>query len=124
MARAAPQLFLPATPTPEPMALLVGLAADDLPGGTAPLKSVRMESLPFILLHAALALAPWADCVVSPLVAEQFDALDLARELDAAGYRGQYFIIAPPLPRPDLIRRELAAIAPQVEIELLPQVWH
>jgi len=124
MARAAPQLHLPTAPTPEPIALLVGLSATELPVGAAPLKSIRTETLPFILLHAALALAPWVDCIISPLMSEHFDALDLARELDAAGYRGQYLIVAPPLPRPDLIRRELSAIAPDVGIELLPQVWH
>lgn len=106
------------------MVLLVGLAASELPAAAAPLNTARLESLPYILLHAALALAPWADCVVSPLVSAQFDAMDLAYELEAAGYRGHYFIIAPPLPRPDIIRRELSRIAPQVEIDLLPRVWH
>lgn len=125
MARSLLQMLdLPAAPTAEPLALLVGLAADDVPAGAAPLTSARLESLPFILLHAALAMAPWVRCVVSPLVNEQFDAMDLALELDAAAYRGHYFIMAPPLPRPDIIRRELRQIAPQVEIDLLPRVWH
>ncbi|WP_212523186.1 hypothetical protein [Actibacterium sp. MT2.3-13A] len=125
MSRRLSQLLdLPATPPAEPMVLLVGLTAGDLPGRHGPLRSARLETLPYILLHAALALAPWADCVVSPLVSDQFDALDLAWELEAAGYRGRYYVVAPPLPRADLVLRELNEIAPRVQVEFLPRVWH
>ena len=125
MARSLLQILdLPAAPTAEPMALLIGLDKSDLPGATAPLVSARLETLPYILLHAALATAPWVDCVVSPLVSRHFDAVDLARELEAVGYRGHYFVMAPPLPRPDIIRRELCQTAPRLKIDLLPRVWH
>lgn len=103
---------------PEQLSLLVGLAANELPPGYAPHGAALVESLPYILLHAALARAPMTDHVVSPLVCEHFDAMDLASELESVGFEGTYTVIVPPLPRPDIVRRELCQIAPRVDIDL------
>lgn len=116
-----------ATPNPtlaDPLALLVGMSRSELPRGHGLWSGLQSESLPYILLHAALARAPWADYVVSPLVSEHFDALDLALELDRAGYTGRYVVIAPKVPRPDIIRREIRQIAPRLTVEVITRCFN
>ncbi|WP_132695874.1 hypothetical protein [Rhodovulum steppense] len=86
-----------------------------------PFSAGRCESLPYALLHAALACVPWADYVVSPLVGDQFDALDLAAQLELAGYRGRYMVVTPSLPAPGVIRREIEQLCPSLTVELIPR---
>jgi hypothetical protein len=58
------------------------------------------------------------DLVLSPLMGESFDALDVAQRLDALGYRGRYRALTNPLPEPDAIRSEVRAVAPGLDFEL------
>ncbi|MCV2881099.1 hypothetical protein [Actibacterium sp. XHP0104] len=117
-------LTLPDAALTEPLALAVGLTGDDLFHFSGQLSETRVEYLPLMLIHAALARAPWAETVITPLVAEHFDAMDMAAELALADYRGTYAVLVPPLPRPAIIRRELAAICPGVHIELWTRAQH
>lgn len=110
--------------TAEPLALLVGMDATDLPVRKSAFTDVRTETLPYALIHAVLASAPWADFVISPLVSEQFDAFDLATELMRGGYRGTYLVVIPRLPRPEIIRRELAQLCPGLKVDLIHQAPH
>ncbi len=100
------------------------MVSDDLPQYGAVSNQLRLEYLPFALIHAALAKAPLAECVISPLVADQFDALDLAAELGRADYAGTYKVIIPALPQPEIIRRELAQAASGVKVELIQRAPH
>lgn len=111
-------------PAAEPLALLVGMNAADLPVRKGAFTDVRTETLPYALIHAALATAPWVDFVISPLVSEQFDAFDLASELMRGGYRGTYLVVIPRLPRPEIIRRELAQLCPGLKVDLIHQAPH
>jgi hypothetical protein len=106
---------------PSPLALMIGFGPGERPEIGMPFSGARCEPLPFALLHAALACAPWADYVVSPLVAEQFDAMDLAHQLSIGGYRGRYVVVTPALPDPAIIRREIAQICPGLEVDLIPR---
>ena len=108
----------------EPLALMIGMTPEELPARGGALGRARFETMPYILLHAALARAPWADYVVSPLVGDHFDALDLASELDRAGFGGQYLVVLPALPRPCVIRRELSQIAPRLRVDLVSRCYH
>ncbi|WP_147124966.1 hypothetical protein [Shimia ponticola] len=58
------------------------------------------------------------DVVISPLMGPAFDAIELAEQLDILGFEGRYVVIAPQLPRPDIIQRDIMSAAPGVEIEL------
>lgn len=103
------------------LAILVGFHRGERAELGMPFASARCESLPYTLLHAALACAPSADYVVAPLVSEQFDALDLAVQLSLAGYRGRYVVVTPPLPAPHVIRQEIEQLCPGLTVELIPR---
>ncbi|WP_439155886.1 hypothetical protein [Yoonia sp.] len=57
--------------------------------------------------------------VVSPLVADGFDAVDVADRLVSLGFQGRYRVIAPSLPDAALIRDELQRMAPDLDFDLL-----
>jgi len=106
------------------LAILVGFHGGERPELGMPFAGSRCESLPYALLHAALACAPSADYVVSPLMTEQFDALDLAVQLSLAGYRGRYVVVTPSLPAPHVIRHEIEQLCPGLTVELIPRARH
>lgn len=56
--------------------------------------------------------------VVSPLVARQFDCVDLAEVLHRLGYTGCYRAIDMGLPRPEMIVAEIRALAPGLDFGL------
>jgi hypothetical protein len=59
------------------------------------------------------------DVVLSPLLARSFDCIDLAQILEAVGFEGAYRAMTPPLPAPDLVRREIRSLCPGVNFDLL-----
>lgn len=73
----------------------------------------------FAELDAALLRAIAPDMVISMLIGEGFDAMDLAQRLVELGYAGSYRAFCPPLPRPDLVRAEVRATAPGLDFDLL-----
>ena len=56
--------------------------------------------------------------VLSPLVANGFDALDVAARLYTLGFTGRYRVLSPKLPHPDMVLTELRAQAPGIDCEL------
>lgn len=59
------------------------------------------------------------DIILSPLVADDFDAVDVAVKLIELRFRGRYRAIADDLPDADLIRQEVRMFAPQLDFDLL-----
>ncbi|MCB1357913.1 MAG: hypothetical protein KDK53_15950 [Maritimibacter sp.] len=59
------------------------------------------------------------DVVFSSLVGPGFDCLDLAERLVAAGYRGKYRAVAPMVPDPHLVRREITDRFPALDFDLI-----
>ncbi|WP_342075794.1 hypothetical protein [Yoonia sp. SS1-5] len=59
------------------------------------------------------------DMVLSPLVADDFDAVDVAMKLIELRFSGRYRAIADDLPDAELIRREVKSLAPQLDFDLL-----
>jgi hypothetical protein len=57
--------------------------------------------------------------VLAPLLTPQFDALDLARYLSEAGFRGRYLALVDRLPSANLIRREVKAQSPDLNFDLV-----
>ncbi|MBB4022168.1 MULTISPECIES: hypothetical protein [Actibacterium] len=106
------------------LALVIGMPTSDVPRWPLPDATARLEPLPYTLLHAGLACAPGTSCIVSPLVAEHFDAMDLALQLHLADYRGTYLVVAPRVPRPEIIRRELRQICPGLDVEVITCAGH
>lgn len=70
-------------------------------------------------VDAALLAQLLPERVVCPLFARDFDAMAVAAHLSALGYGGKLTIIAPDLPRPAMVAREIMAQAPGVDVELV-----
>jgi len=60
-----------------------------------------------------------ATIVLSTLFAGNLDAIEIARKLSDLTFRGRYRVVADGLPKPDLIIREVAAVAPDIDFEIL-----
>lgn len=63
-------------------------------------------------LSAALLARLKPERIVLPLFAPACDAMAVIERLEALGYRGLIVVIAPPLPKPALVERELRALGP------------
>lgn len=59
------------------------------------------------------------DLVLSELVSDEFDAVDLAQRLAAAQFKGMYRVVANDLPDAGVIRRDIRAAAPQLDFDLI-----
>lgn len=58
------------------------------------------------------------DVILSALMGESFDALDVARRLSELDFKGRYRAIATSLPNPRAIMAEVRAIAPELDFDL------
>ena len=68
----------------------------------------------------ALCVGAQAPCLVAaPLFGTEGDVLDTLRVLSLLGYPGPVRVVAPPLPRPETVRRALRADCPGLDIEIL-----
>lgn len=61
-------------------------------------------------------LAP--EMVLSPLMGEGFDAVELARRLWQLGFAGRYRALTTPLPDLDAVRAEVREAAPDLDFDL------
>ena len=59
------------------------------------------------------------DTVVSSLFGRGFDAIDIAKQLHQLGFTGRYRALTGNLPNPDMIRREVAQVAPGLDFDVL-----
>ncbi len=59
------------------------------------------------------------DLVLTPLLTPVFDALDLAKYLTQAGYRGRYLALVDALPSAKLIRTEVEAQSPDLNFDIV-----
>jgi len=57
--------------------------------------------------------------ILSPLLGRTFDAVEVARRLESMGYGGRYRVVTDGVPEPDVIKREVSAIAPQLDFAVL-----
>lgn len=66
----------------------------------------------------AAATLKEVDLVLSALMDDGFDALDVARRLAKAGFRGRYRAVTVPLPDPGAVLAEVRAEAPGLDFDL------
>lgn len=105
--------------TDEPTLLVVGdlrrwqLAGRALPSGDGLFFASFIELTREFLEHTM------PDLILSPLVAQDFDAVDVARRLINAGYEGRYRAVAERIPQPEVVRREVNAIAPNLDFDIM-----
>lgn len=73
----------------------------------------------FGAIDAAFLAEQMPDVILAPLMSPEHDILDLARVLAGAGYRGALRAYCAPLPRPEVVRREVAQIWPEGDFDIL-----
>lgn len=59
------------------------------------------------------------DIVLSALLGDSFDVIDLARKLEALGFQGRYRAIASGVPQPSLIVTEVRQHARDLDFDIL-----
>lgn len=57
--------------------------------------------------------------VLSPLVGEGFDAVDVAQRLASAAFQGLFRVVASSVPNPEAVRAELQAIGDEIDFDLV-----
>ncbi len=81
----------------------------------------QLAGLDFIALadlDAALLDRLRPDIVLSALLGEDFDAMDVARRLATLGFQGRYRALTAALPAPGVVRAEVRAVAPGLDFDL------
>jgi hypothetical protein len=58
--------------------------------------------------------------VVSPILARNFDCVDLAQRLALYQFAGRYRAFGPRLPNPQIITREIRSLVPGLDFDVLP----
>ena len=71
------------------------------------------------MLNARMLAQVAPDAVLGPLIADGWDSLDLATALEDMGYRGSFHILSRPLPRAELVLREVRSCCPGLTISLV-----
>lgn len=94
-------------------------AATPLPAELA--AAVRVHAV-WSAVSAALLARVLPDAVIAPLCGEDFDVIDLAERLSAWGYGGCLLVVAPPLPDPELVLREIASACPGIAVRIVAEV--
>ena len=100
---------------------------NDLPLALQGMSGVSITIADFGAIDGTFLSAQAPDVILSPLMSDDHDILDLAHALAEAGYAGALRAYCPPLPRPDLVRAEVAQIWTGgdfdiLEVSLLPPV--
>lgn len=80
-------------------------------------QSVVMTQLHMLNQRMLAQVRP--DAVIGPLITESWDSLDLGLALQDMAYRGAFYILTRPLPRTELVLRELRACCTHLSIHLI-----
>lgn len=88
-------------------------------GPNGPLPRTDILHISLDALDAAFLAAVAPGLVVLPLIAASHDAAAAVELLEALGYRGRITVLAPALPRPGLVERELRALGPGARLTLI-----
>jgi hypothetical protein len=75
--------------------------------------------VPYACLTPATLKEHLPDQIILPLFGANFDAMDALARLAQFGFSGPVIVIGPALPNPAVIKRELAASAPGMAVQLL-----
>lgn len=94
--------------------LAVGQCVDE-----GPLDLPGAHFIAFPDLTEALLAQHRPDVVLSPLVAPEFDCVEVAGLLAQSGFSGRYRAFAENLPRPDMVRCEIGQSFPDLDFDVL-----
>lgn len=71
------------------------------------------------LLSEAMLRNVGPDLVIGPLITPDWDVVDLGLHLQSLGYQGNFYALTKPLPRADLVLREVSAVCPSLTVRLI-----
>jgi hypothetical protein len=74
------------------------------------------------LLSAEMIASVMPDAVIGPLITRDWDIVDLGIALESMGYRGDLYALTEPLPRAELVIREVGALCRSLTVRLLETV--
>lgn len=99
--------------------LAVGSAAEWREGGNRLQADGRVAFASFedISLEMISRLCPTV--ILSPVLARNFDCIDLAQKLFAHGYTGRYRAVSDELPDPEMVEREIRHLCPGLDFGIL-----
>jgi hypothetical protein len=105
--------------TPAPSVVLA-IDADPILAALTPLpETTHVVRTRFRDLGPDLIARTLPDCIVSPLIAAEFDAVELAQRICEYGYRGRLLVCARDMPNDRIIRAELNGACAGLDIDLL-----
>jgi len=84
--------------------------------------TVSFDQVRFVEIHDLTTgnlqcIAP--DIILSPLMGDDFDVMEVALRLIELGYKGRYRAISLDFPNADMIRTEVRSHAPELDFDLL-----
>ncbi|MEO8245225.1 MAG: hypothetical protein ABI832_23370 [bacterium] len=97
----------------------LALDCDQVLGHSGPLPRQNIYHLRFSDLAAPLLAKLGPDLVILPLFASYYDANVAVEALQQLGYSGRITVLAPKLPRPRLVERELQVLGPGKRLTLI-----
>lgn len=103
---------------PKPRTIVIGDVARWQAQGmnVAPLDGLDFIAIDALNAEIIAQIAP--ETILSPLIADTFDAYEVAALLADCAYPGRYCVISDPLPDPDAIIAEVAARAPDIWFDI------
>ena len=78
-----------------------------------------IQFIDFANLTEDLSEKTHPDLVLSPLMGDDFDVVDIARQLHDLAFHGRYRAISENIPNADLVRDEVQFHAPGLDFDLL-----
>jgi hypothetical protein len=99
--------------------VLLALDCQELLDATGPLPTLGVVHRRFADLGPALLAELRPGRIIMPLFAAGYDAMAAVEILEQLGFGGQISVIAPDLPRPRLVERELRALGPGLRLSLI-----
>ena len=99
--------------------LAVGSAAEWREGGNRLQADGRVafSSLEEVSEESLARLCPTV--ILSPVLARNFDCIDLAQKLFSLGFRGRYRAVTDQLPDPEMVEREIRHLCPGLDFAIL-----
>lgn len=79
----------------------------------------EFQFIEFAALTSAILDTVAPDIILSPLMGDNFDVLDIAQRLSNLNFEGRYRVIADSLPDAQMVRREVCNHAPSLDFDLL-----
>lgn len=114
-----PQPFEPHEPSPSQRTLVVGNRRRWSSEGRITSSLRDFTFLDFSELTAAALATHAPDIILSPLVGDDFDVIEVATILASLEFKGRYRVIAEVLPNAELVIKEVSESAPALDFDVL-----